>query len=88
MQRSIHGELAVSMSKRLEGERPSYGNNVIGTRKCSNVAAKKEVAMGIYKAPIIKDRYKKIIKHFNKVKHSQTGETNGKVLLQDGTVVD
>ena len=74
----------MSGSRRLDGERPSYGNNVIGARKPSNAAAQKEVAMGIYKAPVVRDRYKKIISHFNNAKLSKTGENNSKVLLQDG----
>ena len=51
-------------------------------RKHSNVAAKKEVAMGIYKAPVVRERYKKVISHFNNKKLSNNGDS--KVLLQDG----
>lgn len=69
------------MSRKLDGDRPSYVNNVIGMRKPSNAAVKKEIAMGIYKAPVVRDRYKKVIQHFNKAKLSHTGESNSKVLL-------
>ena len=83
LQRSIHGELAYSMSRKIVDDTGLKGNygNVMGMRKHSNAAAQKEVAMGIYKAPVVQDRYKKVISHFKKAKLSNTNESS--TLLQD-----
>ena len=35
--------------------------------------------MGIYKAPVVRNRYKKVISHFNKPKLSNTGESKGQL---------
>ena len=40
-------------------------------RKHSQVAARKQVAMGIYKAPVVKTRYRKVVNHFHAKPKSQ-----------------
>ena len=56
-----------------------YANNIIGARKRSNVEQQKEVAMNIYKAPVVRDRYRKVISHFHRTKLSAAGENQVKL---------
>lgn len=45
-----------------------YNQNIMGMRKMSKHAADKQKSIEVYRAPVVKERYKKVISHFNKTK--------------------
>ena len=60
------------------------GNKVIRMRKFSHLAARRQVAMGIYKAPVVSNRYRKVVNHFNNKAKSTAND--GKLASNDPTL--
>ena len=60
------------------------GNKVIRMRKFSHLAARRQVAMGIYKAPVVSNRYRKVVNHFNNKAKSTVND--GKFATSDPTL--
>ena len=59
-------ETEASPARQIEKEtQRDLGKKVISLRKHSHTAARKQMAMGIYKAPVVKNRYRKIVNHFH-----------------------
>ena len=53
------------------------GNKVIKMRKFSHLASRRQVAMGIYNAPVVNSRYRKIVNHFHNKSKSNATEFRG-----------
>ena len=53
------------------------GNKVMRMRKFSHLASRRQVAMGIYNAPVVSNRYKKVVNHFQNKSKSNAVEIRG-----------